>query len=179
MKNKPNVVALVGALLCLASLLFPYVSIELFIVAFGIKWVNAAQYTNYVLYVIPVIGVLLLLGGLCRIRPLLWGSVIAAVGIGVYYIFTYRNVLNGDMLLWMHSTNVLLGEYVDINDLQQAIEYLKPFLRLGSGAWIYLIGCLVSLVGVFVDAAAPDTSKKSVNRNPYDSASENGGGSYY
>ena len=191
MKIKLNVVTLVGAIMCLASMLFSYVSIDLFVVSFGIKWANAAQYTNYVLYAIPVIGVLLLLSSVVEIRPLLWVSVVAAIGVGVYYLITYRNILNGDMVMWLHSTNALLSQYVDVGDLQYAVEYLKPFLKLGTGAWIYLISCLVSVVGVFIDAAMPSSSKKNTAANnyanPYNSTgaydnnnnNNNGGGNYY
>ena len=49
MKIKLNVVTFVSAILCLASMLFAYVSLNLIFVKFGIKWVDAAQFTNYAL----------------------------------------------------------------------------------------------------------------------------------
>ena len=184
MKIKLNVVTFVGAILCLASMLFSYVSIDLILISFGIKWVHAAQYTNYVLYAIPVIGVMLLLSSIVEIKPLLWISTAAAIGVAVYYLITYRNILNGDLVLWLHSTNALISEYVDVGDLQAAVAYLKPFLRLGTGAWIYLISCLVSLVGVFVDAAMPGTTAKKPSsgngyNNSYNNDNNNGGASRY
>lgn len=181
MKIKLNVVTFVGAILCLASMLFSYVSLDLILISFGIKWVHAAQYTNYVLYAIPVIGVMLLLSSIVEIKPLLWISTAAAVGVAVYYLATYRNILNGDLVLWLHSTNALLSEYVDVGDLQAAVAYLKPFLRLGTGAWIYLISCLVSLVGIFVDAAMPGTTakKKSSSSNNSGNSYNNGGTGMY
>ena len=177
MKIKLNVVTFVGAILCLASMLFSYVSLDLILISFGIKWVHAAQYTNYVLYAIPVIGVMLMLSSIVEIKPLLWISTAAAIGIAVYYLITYRNILNGDLVLWLNSTNAILrdtvSQYVEVGDLQAAVAYLKPFLRLGTGAWIYLISCLVSLVGVFVDAAMPGTTAKKKSSSAANN-SENG-----
>ena len=183
-KGKVNLVALIGAVFCLASLLFAYVSLDLFLFRMGIKWVTAAQFTNYVLYAIPFIGLMMLIGSLIDLKPLLWVSVLAGVGIAIYYMVTFRNILNGDLLLWIQSTNTLLAEYVNMEDIQLAIDTLRPFLQLGSGAWLYMIGCILGIVGGVIGLAAPASAPRQ-NKAPasgiYDgSSSDNGvsGGHY-
>jgi len=183
-KVKLNIVILIGAVLCLASMLFSYLSIDLFIVSFGIKWDKAAQYTNYVLYAVPVIGILLLMSGVVDIKPLAIFSTVAAIIVGIYYVATFRNVLNGDLVMWLNSANALIqdsiGEYVNANDLQKAIEYLKPFTKMGTGAWIYLLSCLVSLVGVFVSFLDVSGSGSKSRKNKQKSENNvTNSGNYY
>ena len=180
MKSRINLVTLAGALLCLGSMLLSYIKISAIVISFPVSWVNVAGYANHLLYAVPVIGALLLLSGILDSR----GFRLAAMGLGVifciYYICAYRNVLNGDLVTYLAEANLLTSAIgLDISDVQQAIVYLKPLIRLGTGAYVMFVGVFLSIVGLFV-GNLPAKRASTQRRDAYSGQNnERQGGGYY
>lgn len=98
----------------------------------------------------------------------------------IYYICAYRNVLNGDLVTYLAEVNLLTSAIgLDISDVQQAIVYLEPLIRLGTGAYVMFAGVFLSIVGLFVGNLPAKRSSTQRGDAYSGQNNERQGGGYY
>lgn len=156
MKTKLNPIILVGGVLCLVSMLFSYLSIRILgIVSFPVQWSICARYLNHVLYMVPVAGVLILVGGLIDSKPYQAFATLVGLVVVVWYFAVYRNPLNGDAVSYILGASVLVSNYVgksvNASDIQGVATLLAPFMHVGIGFILFIIGTCLSGLGIILD----------------------------
>lgn len=176
-KNSPNMLTMIGAVLCLVSMLLGYVEFDAIFVSVPISWASVARYANNLLYVIPVIGVLMLLAGLVGVRQFTAVVTVGAAAVCIWYLFAHRDILNGDAMRWLLSANTLLAEFVEgeqginMEDVNAASVILGMFLKLGWGYVLFVLGTLMSIAGIFIDPVRRGSGKKK-SRKTHSSATK-------
>lgn len=181
---KKNVCAMVGGILCLASMLMSYLSFkQLGITLFSIKWSTAAQYLNHNLYFIPVIGVLMLVSGFFKKKTVALIAALAAVGMVVYYPIVASNLVGMDSMerlltegpqmlkLLSNSLNLNLEtSEISTETALEILDFVKSAQQIGKGYGYFCTGTLLSVIGLFVPLK---TEAKKVNAAASTASSDN------
>jgi len=171
MKYKFNPIILIGGIMCLASMLMGFVKFKMLVTLYTINWADAARYLEEVLYVIPIVGVLMIVCSFLD-NKIFHGIVFAAaVTVCIWYGITYDNVLDYETIVWMLNSGGALLEWVceqvginfsveniSQNDLILIQEVLKSCLRVGRGFKLFIGGTVVTGIGAVLGAVVLGSS---------------------
>lgn len=181
---KKNVCAIVGGILCLVSLLMRYITFKQFgVTLYGVGWSTAARYLNTNLYFIPVIGVLMIVGGFVRGKMLSALATLAGVVMAVYYLIVFNNMVGlkslekliseGSQMLTLlgNALNVDLGSgEIPTEEALEILSIVKGVQHIGQGFWFFMAGTLLSLIGLVMPEKAASARKavETASRNESD-----------
>lgn len=160
MKTKLSPVILVGGVLCLVSMLLPYLSIRVLgLAGFPVSWASCARYLNNILYAVPVVGVLVLVSGMVDSKGFQALTTVLGLVVVVWYLVVYRKPLNGDALRYLIGANAMLSSFlntgVDASSLQAAATMLEPFMHVGLGFIVFVVGVVLNGIGIILDFGIP------------------------
>ncbi len=178
-ENAVNVGALVGGLLCLISVLLPYVVYRfLGVVLYRISLITMIRVLQPYMLVLPIMGAVMAITAFCRNKTWAAAAAVAAVAAIVYFLISANHMINNESVQWfvreggalikkvMESAGVSgdsLDALADTEQLNTIVRTIASLQHVGTGFLLYCLGTIIYIVSFFVSASGKKPAKSSAD----------------